>query len=96
MRPDLTAPPKLSLGDRVAVVSPSFAAPALFPAVHELAMQRLRDEVGLVPVAYPTTRQPAAMAVFGVDIGHTDAQWIVPYGGSMTVDGPARRITAHY
>jgi len=30
------------------------------------------------------------------DIGHTDPQWIIPYGGSMTVDGPARRITAHY
>jgi muramoyltetrapeptide carboxypeptidase LdcA involved in peptidoglycan recycling len=40
--------------------------------------------------------QPAAMAVFGVDIGHTDPQWIVPYGGSMTVDGPGRRITAHF
>ncbi len=39
---------------------------------------------------------PTAMAVFGVDIGHTDPQWIIPYGGSMTVDGPARRITAHY
>jgi muramoyltetrapeptide carboxypeptidase LdcA involved in peptidoglycan recycling len=39
---------------------------------------------------------PAAMAVFDVDIGHTDPQWIIPYGGSVTVDGPARRITAHY
>jgi muramoyltetrapeptide carboxypeptidase LdcA involved in peptidoglycan recycling len=39
---------------------------------------------------------PTAMAVFGVDIGHTDPQWILPYGGSMTIDGPARRITAHY
>jgi muramoyltetrapeptide carboxypeptidase LdcA involved in peptidoglycan recycling len=39
---------------------------------------------------------PSAMAAFGVDIGHTDPQWVVPYGGSMTVDGPARRIVAHY
>jgi muramoyltetrapeptide carboxypeptidase LdcA involved in peptidoglycan recycling len=38
---------------------------------------------------------PGAMAVFGVDFGHTDPQWILPYGGTMTVDGPARRITAH-
>ncbi|HEY0533934.1 MAG TPA: LD-carboxypeptidase, partial [Actinoplanes sp.] len=36
-----TVPPKLAPGDRVAVVSPSFAAPGLFPAVHELAMRRL-------------------------------------------------------
>lgn len=47
---------KLRPGDRVAVVSPSFAAPALFPAVHELAMRRLRDEFGLEPVEFPTTR----------------------------------------
>ncbi|MEV0386800.1 LD-carboxypeptidase [Nonomuraea sp. NPDC050643] len=39
---------------------------------------------------------PEAMAVFGVDFGHTDPQWILPYGGSMTVDGPGRRIVAHY
>lgn len=50
---------KLSPGDRVAVVSPSFAAPALFPAVHELAMRRLREEFGLEPVEFPTTRRSA-------------------------------------
>ncbi|GIF19747.1 muramoyltetrapeptide carboxypeptidase LdcA involved in peptidoglycan recycling [Actinoplanes tereljensis] len=42
------------------------------------------------------TYSPAAMAVFGVDFGHTAPQWILPYGGRMTVDGPARRITAHF
>lgn len=56
------------------MVSPSFAAPAMFPAVHELAMRRLRDELGLVPVEYPTTRRLGAtpedraadlMAAFG-------------------------------
>jgi muramoyltetrapeptide carboxypeptidase LdcA involved in peptidoglycan recycling len=39
---------------------------------------------------------PAAMVVFGVDFGHTDPQWVLPYGGRLTVDGPARRIIAHY
>jgi len=57
MRPDFTVPRKLTTGDRVAVVSPSFAAPGMFPAVHEVAMQRLRDDFGLEPVEYPTTRQ---------------------------------------
>jgi muramoyltetrapeptide carboxypeptidase LdcA involved in peptidoglycan recycling len=38
---------------------------------------------------------PDAMVVFGVDFGHTDPQWILPYGGTMTVDGPRRRVTAH-
>ncbi len=39
---------------------------------------------------------PDAMIVFDVDIGHTEPQWIIPYGGRITVDGPNRRITAHY
>ena len=60
MRPELTVPPKLRPGDRVAVVSPSFAAPAVFPAIHDLSLQRLRDEIGLVAVEYPTTRQLGA------------------------------------
>ncbi|WP_412740992.1 S66 peptidase family protein [Krasilnikovia sp. MM14-A1259] len=55
-------PPKLSPGDRVAVVSPSFAAPAEFPDLHEQAMRRLRDDLGLVPVEFPTTRQLGAPA----------------------------------
>jgi muramoyltetrapeptide carboxypeptidase LdcA involved in peptidoglycan recycling len=37
-----------------------------------------------------------AMIVFDVDIGHTDPQWVIPYGGPLTIDGPARTITGHY
>ena len=36
---------------------------------------------------------PATMIVFGADFGHTDPQYVLPYGGRFTVDGPARRIT---
>lgn len=61
-RPELVTPPKVAAGDRVAIVSPSFAAPGAFPAVHELAMSRLRSELGLVPVEYPTTRRIGASA----------------------------------
>lgn len=41
----------------MAVLSPSFAAPAIFPKVFELGLQRIRDEFGLDPVEYPTTRK---------------------------------------
>lgn len=58
----LTVPPKAQPGDRVAVLSPSWAGPGVFPAVHERGMQVLRDELGLVPVEYPTTRQVDAPA----------------------------------
>ncbi|MGH7609330.1 MAG: S66 family peptidase [Candidatus Dormibacteria bacterium] len=60
MRPDLVPSSKLAAGDRVAVVSPSFAAPGKFPWIHELAMHRLREEFGLEPVEYPTTRRLGA------------------------------------
>jgi muramoyltetrapeptide carboxypeptidase LdcA involved in peptidoglycan recycling len=62
VRPRLLAPPKARTGDRVAIVSPSFAAPGVFPAVHELAMERVRTDLGLVPVEYPTTRRLGATA----------------------------------
>ncbi|MFA5355228.1 MAG: S66 peptidase family protein [Candidatus Paceibacterota bacterium] len=53
---------KLQKGDRVAVLSPSFAAPAIFPKIFELGLQRIRDEFGLEPVEYPTTRKLNASA----------------------------------
>jgi muramoyltetrapeptide carboxypeptidase LdcA involved in peptidoglycan recycling len=59
-------PPKLTPGDRVAVVSPSFAAPAVFPERHEVALRRLREDIGVEPVEFPATRRldapPAARA----------------------------------
>jgi muramoyltetrapeptide carboxypeptidase LdcA involved in peptidoglycan recycling len=57
MFPTLVHPPKASTGDKVAVVSPGFAAPAVAPAVHEQALSRIREVLGLVPVEYPTTRR---------------------------------------
>ena len=39
---------------------------------------------------------PRTMAVFDVDFGHTDPQIVLPYGGLIRVDGPARRITVSY
>ncbi|MGA0568552.1 S66 family peptidase [Rathayibacter sp. KR2-224] len=54
--------PKAEPGDRVAILSPAFAAPAVSEAVHEQAMRRLTEATGLVPVEYPTTRQLGASA----------------------------------
>lgn len=48
--------PKLEPGDKVAILSPSFAAPAIFPKVFELGLDRLRSEFGLEPIEFPTTR----------------------------------------
>lgn len=51
---------KLHPGDKVAILSPSFAAPGMFPEVFELGLTRLRDIFHLVPVEYPTTRKLGA------------------------------------
>lgn len=53
----LTQPLPVRPGDRVAVLSPGWAAPQHFPAVHEQALQRIRDVLGLEPVEFPTTRR---------------------------------------
>ncbi|MCL6733707.1 S66 family peptidase [Streptomyces neyagawaensis] len=39
---------------------------------------------------------PDTTIVFDVDLGHTDPQVVMPYGGAVRVDGPARRITVSY
>lgn len=62
MAHDVVHPPKARPGDKVAVLSPSFAAPAAAPEVHEQALRRIQDVLGLVPVEYPTTRQLGASA----------------------------------
>ncbi|MEV5353063.1 S66 peptidase family protein [Streptomyces sp. NPDC052693] len=53
-------PPKPSPGDRIAVLSPSSGLPGVFPLPYELGLQRLREEFGLEPVEYPTTREAGA------------------------------------
>lgn len=63
MPTELIHPAKARPGDKVAVLSPSFAAPAVGPAVHERAMRRLTEITGLIPVEYPTTRRLGASAL---------------------------------
>lgn len=55
--------PKPQPGDKVAVLSPSFAAPAAAPAIHGQALRRLAALTGLTPVEYPTTRRLDATAL---------------------------------
>jgi muramoyltetrapeptide carboxypeptidase LdcA involved in peptidoglycan recycling len=51
-----------------------------------------RDAIVRVAQVY----NPTAMLVFGPDFGHTDPQYVMPFGGLMTVDGPNRRIRVTY
>lgn len=45
---------KLQRGDKVAILSPSFAAPGKWPHVYELGLKQIR-KLGLIPVEYPST-----------------------------------------
>ena len=57
---------------------------------------RFRDEQREATLRALADYNPSAMAVFGIDFGHTSPQWVLPYGGRMTVDGPGRRVVAHF
>jgi muramoyltetrapeptide carboxypeptidase LdcA involved in peptidoglycan recycling len=39
---------------------------------------------------------PEMVVALDVDVGHTIPQWILPYGGTVIVDGVARRIEASF
>ena len=39
---------------------------------------------------------PDAVIVFGVPFGHTRPQWILPYGGEITIDAAQQRLWACY
>ncbi len=48
---------KLQKEDKVAILSPSSAAPGMWPHVYQLGLSRLRDVFGLEPIEFPTTTQ---------------------------------------
>lgn len=51
---------KLQAGDKVAILSPSFAAPAQWPHIYALGLARLREKFGLIPVEFPATAKLGA------------------------------------
>ena len=57
---------------------------------------RLRAAQRDIVVATVAAYNPEAVVCVGVPFGHTRPQWIVPYGGTMTLDGVAQRVLADY
>ncbi len=52
-------PNKLNQGDTVAIISPSWGGPSIFPHIHENGLKALREEFGLIIKEYPTARAEA-------------------------------------
>ena len=57
---------------------------------------RLRAEQRDVVASLIGRYNPDTVVCVGVPFGHTRPQWILPHGGSITVDGAARRIVADF
>jgi muramoyltetrapeptide carboxypeptidase LdcA involved in peptidoglycan recycling len=61
-----------------------------------LERDAFREEQRVAVLDAMATYNPSATIVFGPDLGHTDPQYVIPFGGLMTIDGPGRRIDADY
>jgi muramoyltetrapeptide carboxypeptidase LdcA involved in peptidoglycan recycling len=51
---------KLKKGDKIAIVSPSFAAPAQWPHIYDLCLRRMREIFELEPIEFPYTKNLGA------------------------------------
>jgi muramoyltetrapeptide carboxypeptidase LdcA involved in peptidoglycan recycling len=43
-----------------------------------------------------TEYNPGAPVVWGVELGHTDPQHVVPSGGQVTIDATRQRVHVRY
>ncbi len=57
---------------------------------------RMRAEYRAQVLRVVAGYNPDLVVVLDVDLGHTSPQWVLPYGGLVTVDAIARTITAHF
>jgi muramoyltetrapeptide carboxypeptidase LdcA involved in peptidoglycan recycling len=80
--------------DAVLVARPPVSDFDRRPAPGERA--RLRAEQRDAVVETVARYNPEAVVCVGVPFGHTRPQWILPHGGTVTVDGAARRVFADY
>jgi muramoyltetrapeptide carboxypeptidase LdcA involved in peptidoglycan recycling len=58
--------------------------------------ERYRREQADAVVSAVREYNPAAPVVVGLDVGHTDPQYVVPHGGLVTVDAVAQRVRVAY
>jgi muramoyltetrapeptide carboxypeptidase LdcA involved in peptidoglycan recycling len=84
----------LAVVDAVLVARPPTSSMEVRPTSEERAARRAEQR----DVAIETVQRynPDAVVVVGVPFGHTRPQWILPYGGLVTVDSDARRLWADY
>jgi len=84
----------LAAVDAVLVARPPTSTFDVRPTPDERAARRAEQR----DVAIETVRRynPDAVIVVGVPFGHTRPQWMLPYGGEVTVDGASQTLWADY
>ena len=84
----------LAAVDAVLVARPPTSTFDVRPTPDERAARRAEQR----DVAIETVRRynPDAVIFVGVPFGHTRPQWILPYGGEVTVDGASQTLWADY
>jgi muramoyltetrapeptide carboxypeptidase LdcA involved in peptidoglycan recycling len=84
----------LAAVDAVVVARPPTSDFVRRPSADE--RRALREEQRDTAIRVIHAYNPDAVVVVGPPFGHTRPQWIVPYGGFMTVDGAQQRLWADY
>ena len=89
----LTLPPAATARQpRTATEAAATAARCPSPDQRAARRAEQRD----VAIATVQRYNPQAVVVVGVPFGHTRPQWILPYGGSLTIDNTTQRMWVDY
>ena len=84
----------LAAVDAIVVARPPTSGFQVMPTNEQRA--RKRREHRDIALEMIEAYNPDAVVVVGVPFGHTRPQWIVPYGGSLTIDGVHQKVWADY
>lgn len=84
----------LAAAGAVVVARPPTSDFELRPSADERRAKRNEQRDTTISIVH--RYNPDAVVVVGIPFGHTRPQWIVPYGGFMTVDGTTQRLLADY
>ncbi len=84
----------LTAADAVLVARPPASSFDKQPSIAERAAHRAEQRD--VAIDLVQRYNPDAVVCVGVPFGHTRPQWILPYGGQITIDGGQQKLWADY
>ncbi|WP_180965714.1 hypothetical protein [Corynebacterium xerosis] len=62
----------------------------------EAARREYSDDQAYAIISTVAAYNPSAPVCVGISFGHTRPQWILPYSGTIRLDGINHRVFAHY